>query len=215
MKLNSQMRELYNDYRMLERQERLAVRRVNIEERNQYNQFSSCLRQMLVDQGGLLMNVDCVNQVVETLDRTLTDNMLINVEEDKISTCSSLRSIRSVSEGSSRSQSPLCVPDYQPIVLRRERPGHRVSNSSLSSANCCNSFTVILLKFSCQTAELLISILITVFSQSEREVQANRLSYTSLPGERQTMAQERTARTRPSSTYEILRSVRLTSNSDW
>ena len=81
MKLNSQMRELYNDYRMLERQERLAVRRVNIEERNQYNQFSSCLRQMLVDQGGLLMNVDCVNQVVETLDRTLTDNMLINVDE--------------------------------------------------------------------------------------------------------------------------------------
>ena len=206
MKLNGQMRELYNDYRMLERQERLAVRRVNIEERNQYNQFSSCLRQMLVDQGGLLMNVDCVNQVVETLDRTLTDNMLINVEEDKISTCSSLRSIRSVSEGSSRSQSPLCGPDYQPIVLRRERPSHRVSNSSLSSANCCNSFNVILrLKFRCQTAELLISILITVFSQSEREVQANRLSYTSLPGDRQTVTQERTPRTRPSSTYEILR----------
>ena len=129
MKLSDQLGELYTDYRLLERQERLAVRRVNFEERSHYNQFSTCLRQMLVHQGGLFMNVDCVNQVVETLDRTLTDRM---EEEDKISTCSSVRSVRSVSTehstSSSRSQSPQCGPDYQPVVVRRDRANQPVSN---------------------------------------------------------------------------------------
>ena len=103
-----------------------------MEERNHYTQFSTCLRQMLVDQGGLLVNVDCVNQAVETLDRTLTDNMLISGDEDKISTCSSLRSIRSVSEGSSRCGSPVCGPDYHPVVLRRDRTSHRVRHISFN-----------------------------------------------------------------------------------
>ena len=70
------MQELVSFYRLLERQERLAVRRVQQEERSQFSQLTSCLRQMLLHQRGLMMDVDCVGQVVETLDRTLMDNMI-------------------------------------------------------------------------------------------------------------------------------------------
>lgn len=126
------MAELVSYYRQLERQERLAVRRVNQEERSQYSQVTSCLRQMLVDQRSLMMDMECVGQVVETLDRTLMDNMMVVgvEEEDKISACSSLRSLRSVtstsSTVSSRSQSPLCLGDCQARVVRRDRTNHWV-----------------------------------------------------------------------------------------
>ena len=123
------MQELVSFYRQLERQERLAVRRVNQEERGQFSQVTSCLRQMLVDQRSLMMDVECVGQVVETLDRTLMDNMIVvgGEEEDKISACSSLRSLRSVSSSlSSRSQSPLVPAEAQARVVRRDRTNHWV-----------------------------------------------------------------------------------------
>ena len=123
------MAELVSYYRQLERQERMAVRRVNQEERSQYSQVTSCLRQMLVDQRSLMMDVECVGQVVETLDRTLMDNMMVVgvEEEDKISACSSLRSLRSVSSSlSSRSQSPLVPAETQARVVRRDRTNHWV-----------------------------------------------------------------------------------------
>ena len=78
------------------------------------------------------MDVECVGQVVETLDRTLMDNMMVVgvEEEDKISACSSLRSLRSVSSSvSSRSQSPLYPADCQARVVRRERTNHWVSQA--------------------------------------------------------------------------------------
>ena len=123
------MQELVSFYRLLERQERLAVRRVQQEERSQFSQLTSCLRQMLLHQRSLMMDVDCVGQVVETLDRTLMDNMIVvgGEEEDKISACSSLRSLRSVSSTlSSRSQSPLGPAEGQPRVVRRDRTNHWV-----------------------------------------------------------------------------------------
>ena len=129
MKIAGHMRELYSDYRLLEKQERLAVRRVNIEERNQYNQFIRCLRQMLVDQGSLMVKVDCFDDLVESLDRPVIDLARVGGEEDdRLSYCSSLRSLRSLSTGSSRSQSPVCGPECQPVVLRRDRGSHCVSN---------------------------------------------------------------------------------------
>ena len=76
-----------------------------------------------------MMDMECVGQVVETLDRTLMDNMMVVgvEEEDKISACSSLRSLRSVSSTvSSRSQSPLCPTDCQARVVRRDRNNHWV-----------------------------------------------------------------------------------------
>ena len=124
------MAELVSYYRQLERQERMAVRRVQQEERNQYSQVTSCLRQMLGDQRSLMMDMECAGQVVETLDRTLMDNMVVvgvEEEEDKISACSSLRSLRSASSSvSSRSQSPLCPADLQARVVRRDRTYHWV-----------------------------------------------------------------------------------------
>ena len=42
--------ELYTDYRVLEKQERQAVRRINLEERSQFCDFASCIRQVVVEE---------------------------------------------------------------------------------------------------------------------------------------------------------------------
>ena len=75
-----------------------------------------------------MVKVDCFDDLVESLDRPVID--LARVEEDdRLSYCSSLRSLRSISTGSSRSQSPVCGPECQPVVLRRDRASHCVSSN--------------------------------------------------------------------------------------
>ena len=199
------MAELVSYYRQRESQERLAVRRVNQEERNQYSQVTSCLRQMLVDQRSLMMDMECVGQVVETLDRTLMDNMMVVgvEEEDKISACSSLRSLRSVSSTvSSRSQSPLCPSDCQARVVRRDRTKHWVRGRERGREGGRKTMVIKIQTTSCP------SIIIFKHKEGDGQHQQNRLSYISLPGDRQTLGPgERRARPRPSSTYDMISST--------
>ena len=125
--------ELYTDYRVLEKQERQAVRRINLEERSQYCDFAACTRQVVVEEMKVLEEMQGQREVLEIMNKILDDPHNMPDTADKVITdimesgtnysfdtptssiqgsfrgsrCGSLRSINSIVN--SRSNSPLCI----------------------------------------------------------------------------------------------------------
>jgi len=139
--------ELYTEYRVLEKQERQAVRRINMEERNQFCDFAACVKQVVIEEVALLKEIGSVKEVLENMNKITDDPHKIPDTADKVinailetgniysfdtptsstnssirgSRCGSLRSISSLVN--SRSNSPHCSSEENHIRIRRERSG--------------------------------------------------------------------------------------------
>ena len=75
--------ELYTDYRVLEKQERQAVRRINLEERSQFCDFAACIRQVVEEEIAVLEEVQRQRELLENMKMILDDphNMTDTAEE--------------------------------------------------------------------------------------------------------------------------------------
>ena len=135
--------ELYTDYRVLEKQEKQAVRRINMEERSQFCDFAVCIRQVLVEEIALLEKVEGVKEGLTDINKVIDDpHSMPNTADEVISDiltsgtnysfdtptssingsmrgsrCGSLRSISSLVN--SRSNSPLCISENSPVLRVR------------------------------------------------------------------------------------------------
>ena len=141
--------ELYTEYRILEKQERQAVRRINMEERSQFCNFAACIRKAVVEEIAVMEEVEGIREVVEDMNKVIDDPHSIPDTVERVindimdsgtnysfdtptssihgslrgSRCGSLRSISSLVN--SRSNSPLCISENSDN--RKER------NSSVKS----------------------------------------------------------------------------------
>ena len=137
--------ELYTEYRVLEKQEREAVRRINMEERSQFSDFAAYILQLVMGEIAVIDKVDGIREVLDdmnivtdgpqnmpyTADELISDildsgaNFSFDTPTSSIqgslrgSRCGSLRSITSLVN--SRSNSPLCISENS--LLRTERSG--------------------------------------------------------------------------------------------
>ena len=137
--------ELYTNYRVLEKQERQAVRRINLEERSQYCEFAACMRQVVAEEMKILEEMQGQREVLEIMNKILDDPHNMPDTADKVITdimesgtnysfdtptssiqgslrgsrCGSLRSISSLVNA--RSNSPLCI--FENNQVRKERSG--------------------------------------------------------------------------------------------
>ena len=129
--------ELYTEYRILEKQERQAVRRINMEERSQFCNFAACIRQAVVEEIAVMEEVEGIREVLEDMNKVIDDPHNIPDTAEQIindimesgtnhsfdtptssihgsprgSRCGSLRSISSLVN--SRSNSPLCISEKE------------------------------------------------------------------------------------------------------
>jgi len=137
--------ELYTDYRVLEKQERQAVRRINMEERSQFCDFAACIRQVVFGQVAVIEKVEGIKEVLEDMNKVIDDPHNMPYTADEVindildsganysydtptssiqgslrgSRCGSLRSISS--SVNSRSNSPLCITENN--LARTDRSG--------------------------------------------------------------------------------------------
>ena len=149
--------ELYTDYRVLEKQERQAVRRINLEERSQYCDFAACMRQVVVEEMAVLEEMKGQSEVLEIMNKILDDPHNMPDTADKVITdimesgtnysfdtptssiqgslrgsrCGSLRSISSLVN--SRSNSPLCISENYQVRKERSGSGRSYTNVNLKS----------------------------------------------------------------------------------
>ena len=129
--------ELYTEYRILEKQERQAVRRINMEERSQFCNFAACIRQAVVEEIAVMEEVEGIREVLEDMNKVIDDPRNIPDTAEKVindimdsgtnysfdtptssihgslrgSRCGSLRSISSLVN--LRSNSPLCISEKE------------------------------------------------------------------------------------------------------
>ena len=154
--------ELYTDYRVLEKQERQAVRRINLEERSQFCDFAACIRQVVVGQVAVIEKVEGIREVLEDVNKVIDDPHNMPCTADEVindildsganysydtptssiqgslrgSRCGSLRSISSAVN--SRSNSPLCITESN--LARTDRSGsvRSYTNVSRNMMTCSN-----------------------------------------------------------------------------
>ena len=126
--------ELYTDYRILEKQERQAERRINLEERSQFCDFAASVMQGLIEEVSFIENLEGITDVVNYISKVINSPHFIpdnseNVRHDALqsgeysfdtpipSTVGSLqgsryRSLHSISSlVNSRSNSPLHIEE--------------------------------------------------------------------------------------------------------
>ena len=151
--------DLYTEYQVLEKQERQAVRRINLEERSQFCDFAACVKQVVVEEVAVMEEMESVREVLEDMTKIIDDPHNMPDTADKVindimesgtnyafdtptssahgsllgSRCGSLRSISSLVN--SRSNSPLCISENSQI--RRDRSG-----SILSYANVSRKYSI-------------------------------------------------------------------------
>ena len=136
--------DLYTDYRVLEKQERQAVRRINLEERSQFCDFAASVRQVLIGEVSFIQNLEGITDVVDDISKVINSPHCVpdcseNVIHDALqsgeysfdtptsskegsllgSRCGSLRSISSLVN--SRSNSPLHIEEN--TNFRRSKSG--------------------------------------------------------------------------------------------
>ena len=134
--------DLYTDYRVLEKQERQAVRRINLEERSQLCDFAAAVRQVLIGEVSFVQVLEDISDVVNDISKVINSPQLVpdNLESVihealksgeynfdtpisstegslKGSRCGSLRSISSLVN--SRSNSPLCIEENTNFMRSR------------------------------------------------------------------------------------------------
>ena len=73
IQIEQQTRDLYIKYRVLEEQERQAVRRINMEERAQFCGFAACLRPVLCEEIAMMAELESIGEVVDTMGRIVRD----------------------------------------------------------------------------------------------------------------------------------------------
>jgi hypothetical protein len=148
--------ELYTNYRVLEKQERQAVRRINLEERSQYCDFAACMRQVVVEEMAVLEEMQGQREMLEIMNKILDDPHNMPDTADKVITdimesgtnysfdtptssiqgslrgsrCGSLRSISSLVN--TRSNSPLCISENNQVRKERSGSGRSYTNVNLS-----------------------------------------------------------------------------------
>ena len=149
--------ELYTEYRVLEKQERQALKRINMEERSQFSDFAAFIRQVVVEEIAVMEKVDGIRDVLDNMNITNPQNMpstadeLINYLLDsganysfdtptssihgslRGSRCGSLKSISS--PVNSRSNSPHCISENSQV--RTERRGSVRSYINVSLIRFC------------------------------------------------------------------------------
>ena len=152
--IDENTKQLYTEYRVLEKQERQAVRRINMEERSQFCDFAACVKQVVAEEVAVMEEMESVRGVLENINRIISDPHNMPDTADKVindiiesgtnysfdtptssangslrgSRCGSLRSINSLVN--SRSNSPLCISENNQI--RRGRSGSVRSFTNVS-----------------------------------------------------------------------------------
>ena len=145
--------ELYTEYQVLEKQERQAVRRINLEERSQFCDFAACVKQVVVEEVAVMEEMESIKEVLESMDTIIDDPQNIPDTTDVMndimksgtnysfdtptssangslrgSRCGSLTSISSLVN--SRSNSPLHISENN--ERRNEIRDSIISNTSVS-----------------------------------------------------------------------------------
>ena len=153
--------ELYTEYRVLEKQEKEAVRRINMEERSQFSDFAAFILQVVMGEIAVIDKVDGIREVLEdmnivtdstqnmpyTADEIISDildsgaNFSFDTPTSSIqgslrgSRCGSLRSITSLVN--SKSNAPLCFSENSQVRTERSGsvhiPRNRLSRISLQA----------------------------------------------------------------------------------
>jgi len=82
--IEQQTRELYIKYRVLEEQERQAVRRINMEERAQFCGFAACLKPVLSEELAVMSEIENIGEVVDNLATIIRDPHVIPDTTDQV-----------------------------------------------------------------------------------------------------------------------------------
>jgi len=144
--IEQQTRELYIKYRVLEEQERQAVRRINMEERAQFCGFAACLKPVLSEELTVMAEIENIGEVVDSLATIIRDPHVIPDTTDQViqeiitsgnaanysfatppsspgeslfsSRCGSLKSISSLVNSRTSSPASLRSTEAPPVILR-------------------------------------------------------------------------------------------------
>jgi len=144
--IEQQTRELYIKYRVLEEQERQAVRRINMEERAQFCGFAACLKPVLSEELAVMSEIENIGEMVDNLATIIRDPHVIPDTTDQViqeiitsgnaanysfatppsspgeslfsSRCGSLKSISSLVNSRTSSPASLRSTEVPPVILR-------------------------------------------------------------------------------------------------
>ena len=84
--------DLYTEYKVLEKQERQAVRRINLEERSQFCDFAACVEQVVVEEVAAMEGMGSIREVLKDMKKIINDQQkllqkqfkMIEEQKDKI-----------------------------------------------------------------------------------------------------------------------------------